>query len=153
MDTDVLIRDYLGRLEAAAVGLPRQRRTELASEVRDHIEIALAEGGRRDEVTVRNVLERLGSPEEIVASEASAAGSRSSLGSVEVAALILLLLAWVALFLPFGIYLWLGFGVVGLVLVWVSSRWSTRRKLITTGVVIAPYAAVFVLFFAAVPLP
>lgn len=155
VDTDALVRDYLGRLEAAAAALPVQRRAELAAEVRDHIDSALAEAGRSDEVTVRNILERLGSPEEIVAGEAGQAGTPdgpasssaagvaragSRWGAMEVTALVLIGLAWPALFLPFGLFLWLGFGVVGLVLVWASGIWSMRRKLITTVVVVALYA-------------
>ena len=71
---------------------------------------------------------------------------------MEIAALVLIGLAWPALFLPFGVFLWLGFGVVGLVLVLASSIWSTRRKLITTGMVMAVYGLVFVLTFPAVKL-
>ncbi len=65
---------YLTELTAAAVGLPPSRRAELVSEVREHIETAL--GGRvpPDAVAVRNVLERLGSPAEIVAAEQDEAG-------------------------------------------------------------------------------
>jgi uncharacterized membrane protein len=164
VDTDVLVRDYLGRLEAAAAALPLGRRAELAAEVRDHIDAALAEAGRSDEVTVRNILERLGSPEEIVAGEAAQAGTPagaavasmsgvartgSRWGAVEVTAVVLLGLAWPAIFLPFGLFLWPGMGVVGLVLVWASGVWSTRRKLVTTVIVVALYVLVFLAYFPA----
>lgn len=162
METEVLVRDYLGRLEAAAASLPVHRRAELAAEVRDHIDSALAEAGRSDEVTVRNILERLGSPEEIVAGEALQAGTldgaaaastagvaNSRWGGVEITALVLLGLAWPALFLPFGLFLWLGFGVVGLVLVLASSVWSRRLKLITIVLVVALYAGLFLATFPA----
>ena len=69
MEADALVSEYMGRLEAAAQPLPADRRGELIAEVHDHIETALAEAGSRDEVTARNVLERLGAPEEIVAVE------------------------------------------------------------------------------------
>jgi uncharacterized membrane protein len=162
VDTDVLVRDYLGRLEAAAAALPLDRRAELTAEVRDHIDAALAEAGRSDEVTVRNILERLGSPEEIVAGEAAQAGTPdgpapasaggvaetgSRWGAVEVTALVLLGLAWPAIVLPFGLFLWLGFGAVGLVLVWASGVWTRRRKLITTVIVAALYALLFLGIF------
>lgn len=166
VDTDVLVRDYLGRLEAAAAALPVARRAELAAEVRDHIDAALTEAGRSDEVTVRNILERLGAPEEIVAGEAGqagtpdgaahgstggVAGTGSRWGAVEVTAVVLLGLAWPAMFLPFGLFsglfLWLGFGVVGLVLVWASGVWTRRRKLITTGIVVALYVGFFLAYF------
>jgi uncharacterized membrane protein len=163
MDADVLVRDYLGRLEVAAAGLPADRRAELAAEVRDHIDAALAETGRSDEVTVRNVLERLGPPEEIVAAEGGqsgrhdaaapaaagvVAGARSRWGALEVAAVVLLGLAWPALFLPLGLFLWMACGAVGLVLVWASGLWTWRRKLPITGIVVVAYVLLFLVITA-----
>jgi uncharacterized membrane protein len=151
VDTDQLVRDYLDRLHAASTSLPPHRRAELVGEVRDHITAAVAEAGASDEVTIRNILERLGSPEEIVAGEAQsppspsgAVASGSTWGGLEIASVLLIGLAWPALFLPFGLFLWLGMGVVGVVLAWASGRWSTRQKLTTTVVVVALYAAFFV---------
>lgn len=147
MDGDELVHDYLGRLEAASWPLAPGRRAELVGEVREHIETALSEAGRRDDVTVRNVLERLGRPEEIVASEADAeppptrwAESRptvvaaaSTWGPVEIAAIFLLTMG--AFLLPL-------FGpAIGLALVWLSSRWTTREKAIATAII----GAIFVL--------
>jgi uncharacterized membrane protein len=143
MDGDELVRDYLGRLDAASWPLPPERRAELADEVREHIETALAEAGRRDSVTVRNVLERLGRPEEIVSSEvdsepapprwieariAEAAAKAPTLGALEIIA-ILLLTAGAFLLPVFG-------PAIGLVLVWLSTRWTTREKLIATAIVV-----------------
>ena len=135
MEADELIRDYIGRLEAASWPLPPGRRAELVGEVREHIETALAEAGRRDAVTVHNILERLGRPEEIVASEADAEPSAPgwagglgrggpaagrSWGAIEVAA-ILLLTAGAFLLPLFG-------PAIGLVLVWLSTVWTTARS-------------------------
>lgn len=142
MDADVLVRDYLGRLEAAAWPLAVDRRTELIGEVREHIEAALHEAGRSDEVTVRNVLERLGPPQEIVAAEAEPGVAPSSWfasqqattmaasawGPVEIIAVLLLTVG--AVFVPF-----LG-PIVGLVFVWASTRWTQREKLIATIIVV-----------------
>jgi hypothetical protein len=142
MDGDELVRDYLGRLEAASWPLPPGRRAELAGEVREHIESALDEAGRRDAVTVRNVLERLGRPEEIVSTEAEAEPSASRLidgpggrvaattrswGAVEIAAILLLTVGAFALPL-FG-------PILGLILAWLSTVWTTREKLIATVIV------------------
>jgi uncharacterized membrane protein len=140
MEAEALVRDYLGRLEAAAWPLPAERRSELVSEVREHIDSALTEAGRRDEVTTRNVLERLGPPEEIVAAEAATdrpAGwmpphthlaERSGWGLTEVGAILLLTVG--AIVLP----------IVGpllaLLFVWMSDKWTTRQKWIATGIVI-----------------
>ena len=66
MQTDRLVDDYLSRLEAAAAHPQRSRRAELIAEIREHIEAALREEDAAGEVAVRNVLERLGPPEEIV---------------------------------------------------------------------------------------
>jgi uncharacterized membrane protein len=141
MEADALIRDYLGRLEAAAWPLSADRRGELLAEVREHIESALAEAGQRDEVTSRNVLERLGAPEEIVAAEAEAGGTtgwipppstanerRSQWGLVEVGAILLLTVG--AIFLPI-----VG-PMIGLLLVWISTEWTTPQKWVATGIVL-----------------
>ena len=141
MEADTLVRDYLGRLEAAAWPLPASRRGELLAEVREHIESALTDAGKRDEVTARNVLERLGAPEEIVAAEAEAgrpagwtppfAGPderRAGLGAVEIGAILLLTVG--AIFLPI-----VG-PLIGLLLVWLSGVWTTRQKWIATAIVV-----------------
>src|SRR6266702_602019 len=64
--SDELVDDYLRRLDAAASALPAHRREELISEIRDHLEEAMRREPASDEAAVRNVLERLGLPEEIV---------------------------------------------------------------------------------------
>lgn len=54
------------------------------------------------------------------------------------AALVLIGVSWLAyLFLPFGSYLWLGLGLVGLFLVWAASEWSSSRRLLTTLIAVA----------------
>ena len=117
---DPVVASYLHRLESAAQALPRERRVELVSEIRAHIEEALNEAGATDEVTVRNVLERLGSPEQIVS---EAVGSRphpaTSRGTLEMAALIVLALG--------GILPVIGWSL-GVVLVVASPAWSARDK-------------------------
>lgn len=143
MDPDVLVQEYLGRLKVASGPLAADRRTELIDEVGEHIAAALAEAGRRDEATVRNILDRLGRPEDIVAAEVdpggtspgSAAqvagpltGAASSWGAVEVVALLLLSLG--AVLLPFvGPLLGLGF-------VWLSNKWSHRQKVVASAIVL-----------------
>ena len=151
MDGDELVRDYLGRLEAASWPLPPDRRAELAGEVREHIETALTEAGRRDAVAVHNVLERLGRPEEIVAADADAeparppwsrgpagpAATTRGWGAVEVAAILLLTVGAIALPL-------IG-PAMGLVLVWLSTKWTTRDKLVATLIVVVIFVLPIVL--------
>ena len=143
MDAEALVHDYLSRLDAAAGSLPPSRRAELAGEVRQHIEMALVEAGGRDEVTVRNVLDRLGPPDEIVDAERDADGTpppgwtmrmpgsatgRSGWGGTEIAAVLLLTLG--AIFLPI-----IG-PLLGLIFVWASAQWTTRQKSIATAIVV-----------------
>ena len=61
-DTDVLVQDYLSRLERAAAGLEPERRQELLSGIEEHIEAARSSGIARDEAGMRTLLERLGGP-------------------------------------------------------------------------------------------
>lgn len=145
MDADALVLDYLGRLEAATGRLAVDRRVELVGEVREHIASSLAEAGRRDELTVRNILERLGPPEEIVAAEwetdADAAAPAQATtpptgpdvapapwGAVEIAALLLVTVG--AVLLP------LVGPLLGLAFVWMSARWTKLQKSVVTAIVL-----------------
>jgi uncharacterized membrane protein len=118
METDRLVDDYLRRLEAAAAHLGRPRRAELVLEIREHIETALREEDAASEAAVRNVLERLGPPEEIVeAVEIPPEETRAGTRRLETAAIV-------ALLVPF-----LGW-LVGAALVMLSRAWSAREKLV-----------------------
>jgi uncharacterized protein DUF4190/HAAS domain-containing protein len=70
VNTDPLVEDYMRRLEAAAWALPDYRREELLAEIRAHLDEALRQVPAGDEAAVRSMLERLGTPEEIVAAAA-----------------------------------------------------------------------------------
>jgi len=70
VNADPLVEDYLRHLEAVAAVLPEYRRAELLAEIRAHLDEALRQVPAGDEAAVRSVLERLGSPEEIVAAAA-----------------------------------------------------------------------------------
>ena len=125
MDTDSLIDDYLRRLDAAAAHLQRSRRAELVAEIREHIEAALREEEEASEVAVRNILERLGPPEEIVDASEPPPTLSGDPGRLETAALIALVLPFVG---------W----IVGIVLVLVSRAWSRREKIIGIGLAFLP---------------
>ena len=132
MRRDPLVDDYLRRLEAAAADLPRERRAELIGEIEEHVEAALGEAGTDDEAAVRNVLERLGSPEEIAAAAAPPAAARPERGGLETAALIVLCVSFV---LPGVGYL------IGAGLVLASKAWDGRDK--TVGLLIPPVVVLF----------
>ena len=126
---DDLIQDYLGRLDRAAQRLPADRRDELLSEIREHLDGARAAGAAADEAAVRTLLDRLGEPEEIVASasedvRAAIPSSYAPAGTgLETAAVVMLT---VGSLVP--IVGWL----VGVALLWMSSRWTLRNKLLGT---------------------
>lgn len=65
--TDQLVADYLLRLETALRPLPTSRRDQLLSEIREHIHEGLAGAGGQSEASVRELLDRLGEPEDISA--------------------------------------------------------------------------------------
>lgn len=147
MATDALVIDYLTRLEAASVDLPADRRADLIDEVRGHIDLALEESPTNGEPAVRQVLARLGSPEEIVAAEvgtdtpmtaaptdAPAAGAPAPATTPADAApaatprfftterTALLLLSLGAILLPFAGPL------LGMWVAWSSDRWTRTQK-------------------------
>jgi uncharacterized membrane protein len=149
-----LVRGYLERLRAAASGLPPDRREELLAEVREHIGAAMTAGpGEPTEVSVRNVLERLGPPEEIVRAErddpapppthhvaATAETATSPWGALEVAALVTLAAGGIVL--PV-----LGL-LIGLLLAWLSDRWTTQQKLVASAIALLPIILVLPLALA-----
>ena len=123
---DRIVDDYLRRPEASAAHLQRSRRAELVAEIREHIEAALRQEDAANEVAVRNVLERLGPPEEIVdAAEPSPAYEAPRAGKLEIAALIAFVVPFVG---------WL----VGAVLVVASRAWSGREKALGLALLLLP---------------
>jgi len=129
METDRLVDDYLGRLEEAAAHLQRSRRSELIAEIREHIEAALREEEAAGEVAVRNVLERLGPPEEIVeAAEPPPEADQVPTGKLEVAAMVTLVVPFIG---------WL----FGIAMVLISRAWLNREKTVATALALLPALA------------
>ena len=124
METDQLVDDYLRRLDHVAARLPRARRAELVAEIRAHIEAALREEQATGEAAVRNVLDRLGPPEEIVEA-AEPPPSRRRAGWFEIVALLALIVPFIG---------WL----VGTVLVFASRVWARRDKVIGAMLLLVP---------------
>jgi hypothetical protein len=129
-----LAADYLERLERAARRLPRGERRELVEEIGAHL--AEATDADMSDAEALTVLDRLGDPEEIVDAQLPAAPARPDRrGLHEWAAIFLLLFGGFA----FG----LGW-ILGLILLWSSSAWSARDKLIGTLIVPGGLATAFV---------
>lgn len=128
-----LVDGYLGRLELELLDLPAARRQEIVEEIRDHI--AEERAGIEDEsdADLMNLLDRLGDPADIAAAARdgrakAAPRSGSSVGTLEILALILTPLVW----------------PVGVILLWASAAWTTRQKLL--GTLVPPGGLTGVLF-------
>ncbi len=76
---DEIVEEYLKHLDAALSQIPATRRRQLMIEIREHIDQARSELPEESEVAVRNLLSRLGRPEDIAA-EALADGPPSADG-------------------------------------------------------------------------
>jgi uncharacterized membrane protein len=126
--------------------LPRDRRREIVDEIAGHIAEARADLPSETESDVRNILEGLGDPAEIAtdARERFEVSPRPKSrkrepGWQEIGALIMLLAG--GLLLP--IVGW----VVGVVLLWTSTIWNTRDKII--GTIFVPGGLGLALFLGA----
>lgn len=117
-----LAADYLERLERAAARVPGDRRTELVAEIVGHLSEAI--GPHDSDAEALTVLDRLGTPEEIVDAEAPPpAPVAAARGIREWAAIVLLLFG--------GLVAGIGW-LVGLILLWASPAWTTWDKWIGT---------------------
>ncbi|MEZ5096909.1 MAG: hypothetical protein R2731_12810 [Nocardioides sp.] len=133
-DTDLhpLVHDYLARLTLEAQRLPQADGTELVADITEHLREALAP--RAGEADVRTVLDRLGTPAELVTAAGAPAAvttptaSRpATWGAVEILALVALVGAELGFFLvPVSPLAW----IVGLVLLAVSRVWTPTEKLL-----------------------
>ena len=142
-DDDQLVEDYLRELHIAAQGLPADRRDELIEEITAHIAEARQSDG--SPLAVRNILDRLGDPADIVRAAADTppgspawSGAPSSAGrpagqpatqpgragALELAAVLFLLLGGIVI----PVLGWF----VGVVLLWMSPRWTAKDKLLGT---------------------
>jgi hypothetical protein len=64
---EAIVRDYFARLERALAPLPRSRRNQLLEDLREHVTLARAGLGEESELSVREIFEHLGPPEDIAA--------------------------------------------------------------------------------------
>jgi hypothetical protein len=121
--TESLVADYLRQLERETRTLPRQERDELIAEIREHLDCGLAADA--SEADVRNLLDDLGDPADIVA-VARGDHPPTRRGAREVFGLVMLVTGFPPLV---G---WL----VGVGLVLWSPLWTARQKLL--GILVWP---------------
>jgi hypothetical protein len=87
------VGEYLRRLQRSMGDLPAQRRDEILAEIEEHIASGLAEFPSPTEADVRNVLERVGDPDDIAAEARERFGIKPAERSwTDPAAIILLLI-------------------------------------------------------------
>lgn len=135
-----IVEGYLARLEAELGSAPADRRRELLADVRGHIMEARVGLEQETDADLLNILDRLGEPAELAreATETSAvqmvaSDSRypaTTWGWIEVAAILLMILAWPA----------------GIILVWLSRFWGIRDKAIAAALGAVPFSLGFPLF-------
>jgi uncharacterized membrane protein len=139
--TDKLVSDYLENLNADLRGLPTGARREVIAEIEEHIEVSRAEVQADDEAALRELLERIGDPDEIAADARERFGVRPARRTwVEVLALVLLPVGGVII----PVFGW----VVGVILLWISEVWTTRDKILGTLIVPGGLAYPVYAFFA-----
>ncbi|MER7582616.1 hypothetical protein [Kitasatospora sp. NPDC097691] len=148
-----LVRAHLDAVERFIAPLPAERRRELLADLREHVEVALAESDAADEGAIRHVLEQLGSPRRIA--DAALAEDGRALPEPETSrrtttTLVLAVLAMPLLLVPvLGPGLALVSAVVAAVRVAKSPQWTGREKkqatlLLLSPIVLTPLAAVAV---------
>lgn len=136
---DAAIEDYLRQLDRALAALPGPRRAQLVAEIADHIGTAREQLDDPGEADIRNLLDRIGRPEDIAAeaidTEPPPTMPRRS-GLHETFAIALLLV---------GGFLCVAGWFVGLVLLWTSNVWRLRDKVIGTLLVPGGLLPAFIL--------
>ena len=141
-----LVEDYLTRLRTEAARLPADQARELVADIDEHLQSALSHDA--SEAQVRNVLERLGTPRELVteagdAPETPARGWRSLASPTgAIACLVIAELSFFTLVLAWAIW------VVGLVMMARTPVWTYREKWLGFIGLGSGLPAVSVLFFA-----
>ncbi|MER8104157.1 hypothetical protein [Kitasatospora sp. NPDC094016] len=146
-----LVRAHLAAVARYTAPLPEQRRRELLADLREHVEVSLAESDPADEAAVRRVLEQLGSPRQIAdAALDEEGGTRpepESRGRT-VRTLVFAVLPVPLSFVPvIGPPLALAAAVIAASRVWRSTQWSRREKrlaalLLLSPLLLTPLAAV-----------
>ncbi|MGW4652671.1 HAAS signaling domain-containing protein [Kitasatospora sp. NPDC004289] len=141
-----LVREHLDAVARLTATLPAERRRELLADLREHVEVALAEASEGDEAAARQVLERLGTPRQIadaaLAEEGQARpvaeGGRRTTVTLLTAGLVLPLL----LVPGVGPGLALIAAIVAAVRVARAPQWSAREKRLAALLLLSPLVVV-----------
>lgn len=133
------IDDYLRRFEHGLGDVPDEVRREIVDDLRRYIQRTWTASANRSDAAFRGILERLGSPEGLAHEERMRLGREAPRQPkvpdlFALAAVVLTAVVW----------------PVGIALVWLSSRWPTRDKLLATAF---PVVGVLLLFISFAPTP
>ncbi|MDA8218527.1 MAG: hypothetical protein M0Z94_13010 [Dehalococcoidales bacterium] len=117
-----LIDDYQNRVNRELVDVPGGARRELLEDLRNHIEEAWASAPEKNRATLLNIFDRLGEPENVAREERERLGlaeqpPERGPDALAIAAIVLMVVFW----------------PIGVILVWLSSRWRTVDKAIATA--------------------
>ncbi|MEV7359541.1 hypothetical protein [Kitasatospora sp. NPDC091276] len=137
-----LVRAHLDAVARYTAPLPEERRRELLADLREHVEVSLAERDPADEAAVRRVLEQLGSPRQIADAaldeEGGARPEPESRGRT-VRTLVFAVLPVPLSFVPVvGPPLALAAAVIAASRVWRSTQWSRREKRLAALLLLSP---------------
>ena len=132
---DRLIAQYLATLDRALGALPRARRRQIVGEISRHIAESRSDLDHETPATIKALLERVGDPRAISAEAGADDSDTPSRWTDRLAPWLLLLGGFI-----FGIG-W----IVGVVLLWASSTWRRRDKLLGTFVLPGGLALAFTL--------
>ena len=118
------VRDYVDELDKALKGLPRERRVEIVRDIQSHIDAAVADLDEPTAAAIESILHGLGAPDDIAAAAYEEQPPvRGRIAMRDVAAVILLLVG--------GFVFFVGW-IVGVVLLWSSTAWQTKDKVMAT---------------------
>ncbi len=129
--THPLLADYLARLRVAADRLPAEDAAALVADIEEHIGAA-TESGRTTEADVRNLIDRLGPPEALVAEIKPPSAPPVAAGSsrrFEAPVVTLLFVAELFAISLVGVGLGAIAWIVGVVLIALCVRWTSAEKL------------------------
>jgi hypothetical protein len=120
------VREYLDDLRRATRDIPPRRRREILADIESHFDASLTPAS--SEADIRDVIERLGTPEEIAAAERDRFGDPPNISSNRWERLTIGLLLVGFLATPVA---WL----VGVAMLWRSNTWTLKDKVLGTLVV------------------
>jgi hypothetical protein len=138
-----LVARYIDDLNEALAALPRARRVELVDDIAGHIDMLLAEAAESGPLTreaVEAVLAEVGAPAEIARAAGADSMARQGPTGWDKAVIAVLLVGGIIV----PVLGWL----IGVVMLWVSSAWRVKDKVIGTllvpGGLLLPLVLLFV---------